>query len=87
VEPAAVSIALMMNNLGEAHVRGHKRPWTPDEDDRLRRFVTAGWSRHAISVVLGRSDDTVMARAREIQIPLKVRSRRRRPSIEPTAAA
>ena len=47
--------------LERALMRGYRRPWTSEEDDRLRKYVVAGWSRHAISVVLGRSDDYISA--------------------------
>jgi hypothetical protein len=35
-------------------MQGVKRAWTAEEDDRLRRYAAAEWTKHAISVRLGR---------------------------------
>jgi hypothetical protein len=51
------------------------RPWTAEDDDRLRQLVTEGGSRHAIAVQLGRTDESIARRVQEIQIELKVRPR------------
>src|SRR5262245_27033597 len=61
----------------ESQLRGIKRPWTADEDNRLRRFIAAGYSRHAIAVTLRRAEHTVQARAEAIQLPLTTRPKRR----------
>jgi hypothetical protein len=63
------------------------RPWTAEDDDRLRQLVAEGWSRHAIAARLGRADLSVGRRAQAIQLELKVRSRRQRSSgSKPTVA-
>jgi hypothetical protein len=51
------------------------RPWTAEDDDRLRELVAQGFSRHAIAVRLGRDDQTIAVRAKALQIELKVRPR------------
>jgi hypothetical protein len=56
------------------------RPWTAEDDDRLRQLVAEGWSRHAIAARLGRADLSVGRRAQAIQLELTVRARRQRSS-------
>ena len=51
------------------------RPWTSEDDERLRELIGQGLSRHAIAVRLGRSDTTIESRAKALQIELRVRPR------------
>ena len=53
--------------------RRPRRPWSAEEDERLRQLAAQGLSRHAIAVQLERDDRTVDLRAKAIQIELKVR--------------
>jgi DNA-binding NarL/FixJ family response regulator len=55
--------------------RRPKRPWSAEEDERLRQLAAQGLSRHAIAVQLDRDDRTVDLRAKAIQIELRVRPR------------
>jgi DNA-binding NarL/FixJ family response regulator len=55
--------------------RRPKRPWSAEEDERLRQLAAQGLSRHAIAVQLDRDDRTVDLRAKALQIELRVRPR------------
>jgi DNA-binding NarL/FixJ family response regulator len=55
--------------------RRPKRPWSAEEDERLRQLAAQGLSRHAIAVQLDRDDRTVYLRAKALQIELRVRPR------------
>jgi DNA-binding NarL/FixJ family response regulator len=55
--------------------RRPKRPWSAEEDERLRQLAAQGLSRHAIAVQLDRDDRTVNLRAKALQIELRVRPR------------
>jgi hypothetical protein len=53
-----------------------RRAWSFEDDDGLRHWAAAGYSRHAIALKLGRRDSSVDVRAREIEVPLSIRARR-----------
>jgi hypothetical protein len=55
--------------------RRPKRPWSAEEDERLRQLAAQGLSRHAIAVQLDRDDRTVDLRAKALHIELRVRPR------------
>jgi hypothetical protein len=52
------------------------RPWTPAEDDTLRRLALTGLSSTAIGIRMNRTETAVRSRARQLQVILrKIRPR------------
>jgi len=47
------------------------KPWTPEEDERLRTEIFSGASRCVISKKLGRSESAVKARAYILRLSLR----------------
>src|ERR1700683_3040040 len=55
-----------------------RKPWTAEDDERLRSMVSEGASANRVSVAFKRSVDTVQDRARKIGCPFpSVRQARR----------
>jgi IS30 family transposase len=49
----------------------HRRPWTTEEDERLRSMVEASMSIHLIAAKLNRSTEGIRARASILKISFK----------------
>jgi hypothetical protein len=47
------------------------KPWTPEEDERIRSYVAKGASALRTSVALKRSKHSVIARARKLGCPFQ----------------
>ncbi len=47
------------------------KPWTEEEDRKLRILWDAGWSTVAIGTVLERGKNAICARARRINLPMR----------------
>jgi hypothetical protein len=47
------------------------RPWTPADDNKLRRLALTGLSTRAISIRTSRTETAVHARARRLQVTLR----------------
>jgi hypothetical protein len=47
------------------------RPWTPEEEERIRSYVAKGASTLRASVALKRSKHSVIARARKLGCPFQ----------------
>jgi hypothetical protein len=46
------------------------RPWTPKEDEVLRRLAAAGMNAQTLAGEMGRSDTKIRKRAKEIEVML-----------------
>jgi hypothetical protein len=52
------------------------RPWTPAEDEKLRRLALTGLSSKAIGIQMNRTETAVRSRAKQVQVTLrKIRPR------------
>ena len=47
---------------------GHRRPWSPDEDDELRRRCAAGETLPEIARAFGRTQEACRTRANKLGI-------------------
>jgi hypothetical protein len=56
------------------------KPWTPEQDEVLRKGIIAGASLLAVSNKLGRTEAAVRARAYILGLSLRTTGRRRRES-------
>jgi hypothetical protein len=46
------------------------RPWTPKEDEVLRRLAAAGMNAQTLAGEMGRSDTKIRQRAKEIEVKI-----------------